>query len=116
MGGGFGLEGAIQGIVIAEVLNALTTTVDTVTILHISGAGGGVALHTAEYEPDTLRIRLSAGFASVAKARKAPTVAAQNDPFTQLERLGDLKTKGLLTDTEYEQARAKIVRQLTGEE
>lgn len=51
----------MEGIVIAEVLNAVTTTSQTITLLYLSGGNGGVALHTADYEPETLRISLSSG-------------------------------------------------------
>jgi len=114
MGGGFGLEGAIQGIIIAEVLNAVTTKQDTVTLLYLSGQGGGVALHTPDYEPETLRIRLAAGFGQMAQARNKPAAAvATDDPLVRLERLADARKKGLLSNEEYKRVRAKIIGELT---
>jgi hypothetical protein len=38
----------------------------------------------------------------------APAAAAE-DPITQIERLGELKAKGLLSDAEFEQEKARIL-------
>ena len=35
------------------------------------------------------------------------------DKYTQLEKLAELKTKGILTDTEYEEQKAKLLAQRT---
>ncbi len=42
------------------------------------------------------------------KASGAPTSAAQ-DPFAQIERLGELRGKGLLSDAEFEAKKAEVL-------
>jgi hypothetical protein len=59
IGGGFGIEGALQGMAIATVLNALTTQTTVNTIVHIDTDHGELFLHTSQIEPGALRLALS---------------------------------------------------------
>jgi len=45
----------------------------------------------------------------VAEPVAAPAPAAAPDPVAQLERLGELRTKGLLTDEEFAAEKAKVL-------
>jgi hypothetical protein len=45
----------------------------------------------------------------VAEPAAAPAPAAAPDPVAQLERLGELRTKGLLTDEEFAAEKAKVL-------
>jgi len=47
--------------------------------------------------------------APVAAAPAAPAPTATSDTLTQLERLGELKTQGILTDAEFAAQKAKIL-------
>lgn len=44
-----------------------------------------------------------------ASAPAAPAAAPEADPIAEIERLGALKEKGLLTDEEFTAAKAKIL-------
>jgi Short C-terminal domain len=39
----------------------------------------------------------------------APTSAAPEDPFAQIERLGELRDTGLLSDEEFEAKKAEVL-------
>jgi hypothetical protein len=114
-GGGFG-AGALEGVAVASLLNALTQKTKVSTGLHIGSTDGEVLLHHGEYLPTMIRNKLSPLFArhDAAKhqSRLEPARAPQ-DPLSQLERLVGLRDAGVLSDAEFEAARARYVAQLT---
>ncbi|MBJ6727583.1 hypothetical protein [Geomesophilobacter sediminis] len=104
IGGGFGIDGAIAGIGIASVINALTAKNTVNTVLKIDWEGGEVFLHTSEFNPETLRLKLSNTFTTI----KALKNRVSNDIVLQLERLILMKNAGQLTDFQFEQAKEKL--------
>lgn len=62
IGGGFGVAGAVEGMVVATILNALTTRTKVHTILEIITHRGELFLHYGQMEPGALRIVLSPVF------------------------------------------------------
>lgn len=56
IGGGLGVEGAAEGMLIAGVLNALTTRTKIHTVISMITNLGELHLHYAELEPSALRI------------------------------------------------------------
>lgn len=62
IGGGFGIDGAIQGIALAAILNALTTKSKVHTFLRLVTNSGEIHLHYGGMEPAALRIALSEVF------------------------------------------------------
>ena len=118
IGGGFGVAGAAEGMLVASLLNSLTrrTTIDTG--LAIASIDGELLLNHSVIPPDELRRRLSVLFTRFNAARHNQAGAAQpsaQDPVSQLERLAELHAKGLLTPDEFEAARRVQVRRLTEE-
>lgn len=116
IGGGFGVAGAAEGMLVASLLNSLTrrTTID----LAIASIDGELLLNHSVIPPDELRRRLSVLFTRFNAARHNQAGAAQpsaQDPVSQLERLAELHAKGLLTPDEFEAARRVQVRRLTEE-
>ncbi len=49
------------------------------------------------------------GYAQPAPAAPAPAPAPQVDLMDQLQKLGDLKAQGILTDAEFEAQKAKLL-------
>jgi hypothetical protein len=62
IGGGFGVEGALEGIAIAGVLNMLTTKKKIHTFVTLTTNFGELHLHYGAMDPAPLRIYLSAVF------------------------------------------------------
>ena len=58
-GGGFGIEGAISGIALAGVLNAVTSRTKIHTFISLICNFGELHLHFAGMEPSALRIALA---------------------------------------------------------
>lgn len=63
IGGGFGVEGVVQGIAIAGILNVLTTSSKIHTFITLTTNFGELHLHYSKMEPGALRILLSDVFA-----------------------------------------------------
>lgn len=59
IGGGFGVEGALEGMAIATVLNALSTKTKVHTFISIVTNFGELHLHHTSMEPGALRIALT---------------------------------------------------------
>ncbi len=70
------------------------------------GLGAGVALG------QTLAQTLSQGLAGVGAAAPAPTASKPDDIVALLEKLGDLKAKGILTDEEFAAKKADLLKKL----
>jgi hypothetical protein len=115
IGGGFGLEGAAEGMIVAGVLNALTTRSSVTTILNLTATGGEVIFHHGERTPEELRVFLSplAGRVAARRGAAAPQADPSDDPIERLAKLKELKEAGLLTDEEFEAARARAARDLS---
>ena len=95
VGGGFGLGGAVEGMAIAAVLNAMTTRTSITTIMRIQGTGCELFLLHAGLTPDRLRIEMSrtlgvirAARAGEAAARPAPEARPESvSPVEELAKL-----------------------------
>jgi hypothetical protein len=82
-GGGFGLQGALEGMAVASLINAATTRRTTVhdTTLSFRAGPSAILMNADAYEPSTLRIMLSPAYDRIEKARgdrqsKPPSAAA----------------------------------------
>jgi hypothetical protein len=75
VGGGFGAVGALEGMAIASVLNALTTRTSITTIVRVQGTNCELFLLSTRSSPAQLRIELSRALGTIRTAR---TAAAQD--------------------------------------
>jgi len=116
IGGGFGVEGIAEGMLLASVLNALTTKREIQTLIQINGDDLELFFLYSGAPPDLLRIAMSPVLGALSRARRqvralpSPT-AVQADVASQLERLVALRATGTLTDEEFSAAKAVVVRQ-----
>jgi hypothetical protein len=118
VGGGFGLGGAAEGMLIASALNAATRKTTVNTGMHIGSTDAEVLLHHGELTPAAIRQQMSPLFTRLEAARRAREVGPSpqqeaEDPITQLERLARLRESGILSEEEFQAARARQVRRLT---
>ena len=94
IGGGFGVEGALEGMAIATVLNALTTRSKVHTFVSLTTNIGELHLHYGGMEPGALRIALAPVYA----------ILRRLDPAWRQERLAALKfaqTQEVLSEPEF---------------
>ncbi len=116
VGGGVGAAGAAEGIAIAAVLNALTRRTRITTIIQVQAADTELFFLDTTTPPQALRIRLSPGLVALGKARAAARPAAPDGGAPtnagivgELERLGRLQEKGLLTADEFAQMKTRLI-------
>jgi hypothetical protein len=101
-GGGFGLGGAIEGMAIAAVLNAMTTRTSITTIMRIQGTGCELFLLHSRLTPDRLRIELSRTLGVIRAARAGEAAARpipegrplSPSPVEELAKLANMLEKG----------------------
>jgi hypothetical protein len=112
LGGGFGLQGAVEGMIVASVLNSLTSKTTINSIVRISGSDGETFLHHGVSLPDELR-RLFGPAVNAVKHRSADRgrqgEPESNDLVGQLERLARLREAGALTEAEFQSAKTRLL-------
>lgn len=111
IGGGIGVDGAIAGIGIANLVNALTSETTTNTIIRLGWKTGELFLHTSLYSPDEARLALSHVFVALTTSNheKRATPKEAPDIASQLERLRRLRDAGELNAAEYQLAKTKML-------
>ncbi len=108
VGGGFGIEGAAIGIGAAAILNSLTETSTTNSILHLAWPSAELFLHTSRNTPDEIRLILSHAFTVVESRSNTDGAAGLAE---QLGRIAALRDSGHLTLDEFALAKAKLLGQ-----
>ena len=115
-GGGFGLNGAVEGIAIAGLRNAITTRTSTITVLMVADDAHEAFFVNAAMVPESLRQSLSPVFVRLrqyqpkAEPSSALTGSSSNgDIVSKLGRLGELRNSGTLTEQEFNSAKAALL-------
>lgn len=127
IGGGFGLTGAAEGILMAKVLNRATTKHTVLTGVHVRLRDGTAVQLLAPYPLAQVQHRFSPFLMSqqVEESKKRMELAQRNaelaavpppvqapapvDVVSQLERLAVLRRSGALTDEEFAQLKSKLL-------
>jgi hypothetical protein len=116
VGGGFGVQGAVEGMTIASVLNALTMRTSIKTVVRIQGISCELFLLHTKLTPAQLRIEMSRPLAAIRSAQVTDTPggtqreepAKSMSPVEQLAKLADMLEKGLLTREEFDLMKATV--------
>jgi hypothetical protein len=112
-GGGFGVQGAAEGMLIASALNLLTTRTRTDTVICLRTSAAELFLHHRTEGPDALRIRLSQVFNILRAGDLSPSAPVHEDTpdhiVDRLAKLADLLDRGLLTHDEYSRLKAELL-------
>lgn len=117
VGGGFGVGGAVEGMAIAAVLNALTTRTSVRTIVRIQGTTCELFLLHTKLAPEQLRVAMSRPLSAIRSmqatqaargAEHAVPVAAPS-PVQELTMLAGMLERGLLTREEFDLMKAKLI-------
>jgi hypothetical protein len=117
MGGGFGAVGALEGMAVAAVLNALTTQISIKTVVRIQASDCELFLLHTRATPEQLRINLSRPLAAI-RAARAPSLPAEHkdreparpsSPVEELTKLASMLDSGLLNREEFDRLKAKLL-------
>lgn len=101
IGGGFGVDGALEGMAVATVLNLLTSKTKVQTFLTLIANFGELHLHYAGMEPAALRIALAPVYVRLRRL----------DPVWQESRLKLLHAQqaaGLLSANDFAAAKKRL--------
>ena len=115
VGGGFGVTGAVEGLAIAAVLNAMTTRTKVKTVVRIQGTGCELFLLNMKTEPEALRIKLSRSLGAIREAQATRAGTQRHDasrPASLVRELGKLASmleNGLLTREEFELLKTRLI-------
>jgi hypothetical protein len=114
IGGGFGLEGAVEGMLIAAALNKLSTKTTVTTTANLETRSVTYKFVTNLYLPQQIGQMLAPINKLIydmnhAARNKAPGTESGNSPLEQLEQLAKLHQSGILSDEEYESTKARIL-------
>ena len=117
VGGGFGITGAVEGMAIAAVLNALTTRTSIKTVVRIQATTCELFLLYTKATPEHLRIELSRPLGAIRSARTTDVAGVSQhqvtstpaSPVEELTKLAAMLEKGLLTREEFDLMKAKLL-------
>jgi len=114
IGGGFGLQGAAAGMLVAGALNALTTTTGIETIVHMQTPSVEIFLLYDKEAPATLRQTMSPVFVRLRQsAAEIPKSSGSDEHVVdRLHKLADLHDRGAITDDEYALLKANLLSDL----
>jgi len=114
VGGGFGLKGAVEGMALAGILNAVTTKTSIKTVIRLETTEEEYFFFYDRATPEQLRILLSPVFTRIAQAQAKPPLEQldmhSNDILNRLERLGALRAAGVLEEDEFRAAQQHIMQ------
>lgn len=111
-GGGFGAKGAAEGMLVASVLNSVTTKTEFQTVVGITTSNWQLILLSDRTTPDRLRIELAPVFGRIRSHHTAaakPTSGHSDDLAGQIARLADLHRSGALTEEEFANAKQRLI-------
>lgn len=109
IGGGFGLTGAAEGMIVASVLNSLTSRTKIHTMIRYQANDLEAFFFHSVETPDQLRIRLSGVLSRIRTSENTPPTSASTDKVAELERLGRLHQDGVLSADEFAQMKRQII-------
>jgi hypothetical protein len=113
VGGGFGLKGAAEGMLIASVMNRLTRRTRTDTVICIQTRKSEVFLHATSLTPAAARLQLSPVVTRLRglSAERGGFEAALPDhaPVQRLTELGAMLKEGLIDRSEFDQLKRELL-------
>jgi hypothetical protein len=115
IGGGFGAPSALVAIGIAAVLNSLTSSSRTETLVNIKGRDRQAWLYYTREPPQALQIRLAGVLARIESAQPGePGMSTRGvgSVSDELARLHELHSRGVLTADEYAAAKARLIERI----
>jgi hypothetical protein len=107
IGGGLGLIGAAEGVAIATILNGITRKSEIRSIIRWESRSMEAFFFTDSATPGDLRI----AFSPVRSRMNQFGTVVNDDPLDRLERLVKLHREGSLTDQEFAEMKARIIRE-----
>jgi len=119
IGGGFGLEGMAEGMMMAGVINMLSTRKEMYSVLRIATTSSEYVLVSHSVDHGVLNMMLTPVHPRIRTAQAKPAVSvnpaapsATTSVADELTKLAKLRDDGVLTLTEFEQEKARLLRRV----
>jgi hypothetical protein len=115
IGGGFGLQGVLEGMLVAAALNQAMKRTTMNTGMHIGATNGEILLHHGSLDSQAIRRTLSPLWTRWEAAKRSsttPSAQPVDDHVQLLARLGELRDAGVLTEEEFAAKKAEILARL----
>jgi hypothetical protein len=117
VGGGFGLVGVAEGLLIAKLMNSLTTRTVIVTIVRVVADRAEAAMLCTTNPPDQLRTALAPILRRIEDAHRLPPAppsldAPQHDIGAAIRQLAALRDEGLVSAEQFEAKRDELLKRL----
>jgi hypothetical protein len=109
IGGGFGFKGAAEGILAATIINRLTTETKEWVIVNVIGKTGSVELLITNTQEMPVRKLFRKAQDGLVQSASPHLTESKDSIASSLERVIALFEKGLLTEVEFQAAKAKIL-------
>lgn len=111
VGGGFGLTGAVKGMLTAAVINKLTERASTNTFVRVATPTSEAHFHIGDREPAEIRMILSPAIIRVeaAKHLAAASPGSGSRVASELSGLHKLMQDGALTEEEFASAKKRLL-------
>jgi predicted RNA-binding Zn-ribbon protein involved in translation (DUF1610 family) len=112
MGGGFGAKGAVEGMLVASVLNSMTSKTQIETIISLRTRDWQLFLFWGQEPPDVLRRALAPVFGRLEAAREetaAQAMPSANSLASELAKLDELHRSGALSSEEFQAAKRRMI-------
>jgi len=116
VGGGFGLDGAVSGMAIAGLLNAITTRTTVTTIVQLITTDAELYLHNSHISPDKLEMSLSPVMGILRRINREKEAVPQALPpiagpgaVMELKHLADMLAQDLITREEFDELKAGVL-------
>lgn len=114
-GFGLGLQGAIEGALVAAALNSVTSTTTIDTIIRLESATSEAFFHYDELVPDELRRRLAPAFLRLRQTHPDPgtdaSPASGEHWVDRLDKLAALHDRGMLSREEFDGLKARLLNE-----
>ena len=114
-GGGFGVQGAAEGMLVASVLNSLTSRTRINTVLRLATPSAEYVFLSHRIDADALRLSLTPVQPLIRRARATPSPPVQT-PLTsapgvadELAKLAQLRDQGVLSESQFESAKSRLL-------
>src|ERR1700686_3467796 len=116
IGGGFGVEGAVEGMLAASGINALTTRTSVYSVLRIAARTAQYVFVSHTVDSNALNMLLTPGKPRVRMAQaqhaSAPPPHAPSSIADELTKLARLRDEGVLSDAEFSAAKSRVLGSL----
>lgn len=111
IGGGFGVAGAIEGMLAASVINSLSSKTTRTSLIRVAARSSEYVFVSQTMDTNTLSMLLTPVQLRIRQASPAPSppTNSAHSVSDELAKLAQLRDSGVLSDTEFAMAKSRLL-------